>query len=180
MIWDIPALLNTAGFTQNQLYENNVAGHFNYRWEDIAAALGMGNLPAESYYLGRFLIFDDQGDKQKLIELITMEAHSLAETNDWQLENVSLEQLALLACEELKVMSVCGYCNGLGFNRTGEDCNPCLGYGWKGYTEKEKYQFIGVNGKSWYRRWQLRYTDILNYLGGAAYHLREHLEQQLC
>lgn len=126
-----------------------------------------------------FLIFDDQTDKQKLAKLITIEAEYLAETNYWKLGDVSLEQLALLACEELKVMSVCGHCNGLGFNRIGDDCNPCLGYGWKSYTEKEKYQFIGVDRKSWYCRWQLRYTDLLNYLGDAAYHLREHLKQQL-
>ncbi|MCX4029644.1 hypothetical protein H0A36_13215 [Endozoicomonas sp. SM1973] len=179
MIWDIPALLNTIGHTRNQLYNDNTAGQLNYHWEDIAAALGMGNLPAESYYLGRYLIFDDQADKQKLIELITIEAEYLAETHYWKLGDVSLEQLALLACEELKIMSVCEQCDGLGFNRSGDDCSPCSGYGWKSYSEKDKYQFLGLDSKSWFRRWQGRYMDILNYVGDAAYHLREHLKQQL-
>ena len=175
MIWDIPALLNTIGPDCNQLYKSKTAEGVHYTWEDVSAALGMGNLPLESYYLGRYLIFDDTTYKQKLIKLVITEAENLALIGTCQQDHMNLAQLARLVCEELKVMSVCSLCKGLGFIKAGNKCRFCAGYGWKSFSEKEKYQFLKVTKASWYQNWQQYYIRLLNYLGDAAYHLREHL-----
>lgn len=180
MLWNIPILINTFSKEAKSLNVDHRLLTKKHRWEDIAAALGMGNLPAESYYLGRYFIFNDEHDIQKLEALLAIEVKYLAITQKWQIGKVNLAAIASLICNELMVMSVCHYCGGLGFENSDEDCQPCKGYGWKSYSEREKYQFIGANYQAWHRRWQGRYMQLLNYIGDAAYVLRIHLNHQLC
>ncbi|MBU2705426.1 hypothetical protein KCM76_05515 [Zooshikella marina] len=179
MIWNIPILINTFNKESKLLNVDNSLLTKKHRWEDIAAALGMGNLPAESYYLGRYFIFNDEQDIQKLEELLTIEIKYLAVMKEWQVGKVNLPAMATLICNELKIMTVCTYCEGLGFESDGEDCQRCKGYGWKSFSEREKYQFIGANYQAWHRRWQGRYMQLLNFIGDAAYVLRMHLNHQL-
>lgn len=158
---------------------DHIPGGYNQiGWEDVAAALGMGNLDPLAYYLGRTKYCQDERAKQTLLNLMTQYAQFLAESNKWRTSTERLIRLCHLACQELIESPICKKCRGTGkvLNIT---CQYCNSEGYVRKSERSKYLFVGIDKRCWARRWKERYERLYSKVCDAEHRLIKHLSKQL-
>ncbi|MCX4029566.1 hypothetical protein H0A36_03910 [Endozoicomonas sp. SM1973] len=158
---------------------DHIPGGFNrISWEDVAAALAMGNLDSIAYYLGRTKYCHDEQAKAALIALIKEQAQRLASKSQWRATNERLERLSQLACLELVESPICRKCKGIGKILT-ISCQQCSGIGYLRQSERSKYLYAGIDKRCWARRWKDRYEQLYTDLCDAEHRLIRHLYHQL-
>ena len=95
------------------------AGHNLWQWQDVAAALGMGQLSPLAIELGHAKYCEDDDSCQKLLQLMKEVAQQQAKVNKWRAHKNLLPRLAQLAVYEMLSSQLCKCCRGLGITKRG-------------------------------------------------------------
>ncbi|MGY0216297.1 hypothetical protein ACWJJH_02790 [Endozoicomonadaceae bacterium StTr2] len=160
-------------------WQRSGAAYKPLQWEDVAAALGMGQLPPIPLALARAKFCDDRHQSKVLLVLMTEQVLKLAEQESWRCRKAVLVKLAQLACHELLSAHHCKQCGGRGITRRGLSCSPCRGKGRIPMTTAARYRFAAIDKRNWDRRWNQRYEQVYNQLCEAENQLLGHLARQL-
>ncbi|MET4696712.1 hypothetical protein [Endozoicomonas lisbonensis] len=163
-----PRNAGKAGTVQSQL-----------RWEDVASALGAGQLAPLSYYLVRAKYCQDDSSVEPLLALVLKETSALAKANRWQARKDTLQSLAHLACYESLDTQLCKSCGGRGYSQAGKACRVCRGYGRHPMSARARYRMAGIDKRNWERRWLSRYEQLYQALCDAEDCALAHLSHQL-
>ena len=155
------------------------AGHNLWQWQDVAAALGMGQLSPLAIELGHAKYCEDDDSCQKLLQLMKEVAQQQAKVNKWRAHKNLLPRLAQLAVYEMLSSQLCKCCRGLGITKRGVTCTDCKGQGRQPLRAAERYHFAGIDKRNWERRWQSRYEVVYGCLCDAESQLLSHLSWQL-
>lgn len=148
------------------------------KWEDVAAALGMGNLSKEAYLLGRAKYCHDAPASKGLIDIITDRSSRLITQRKWKSKRDVSFDLAKVACLEALSNQNCEYCHGTGIILD-NPCEHCGGRGRARVPEASKYAMANMDKRNWQRRWRSRYEEIYQMLVNAEDELAHHLAVQL-
>ena len=148
-------------------------------WEDVASALGAGQLAPLSYYLVRVKYCRDDSSVAPLLALVLKETSTLAQANRWQARRGTLESLAQLACYESLDTQLCHSCGGRGYSLAGKACRVCRGYGRHPMSARARYRMAGIDKRNWERRWLSRYEQLYQALCDAENCALAHISYQL-
>lgn len=148
------------------------------KWEDVAAAMGMGNLSDEAYLLGRAKYCNDAPASKGLVKIITDKSARLIHERKWKSKRDVSGSLAQVACLEALSNQHCEDCHGTGVIHD-ETCPVCNGRGRARVSEASKYNMVKMDKRNWQRRWRDRYEEIYQILVAAEDELAEHLAVQL-
>lgn len=148
------------------------------KWEDVAAALGMGDLSDEAYLLGRAKYCHDMPATKGLHKIITDKSSRLIAERKWKSKRDVSSDLAQVACLEALSNEHCEDCHGTGV-LFGEPCPSCEGRGRVRVSEASKYHMVKMDKRNWQRRWKDRYEEIYQMLVAAEDELANHLAVQL-
>jgi len=147
-------------------------------WEDVAAAMGMGNLSQEAYLLGRAKYCNDGAANKDLQAVIAKKSARLIARRKWKSARDMSGDLALVACLEAVANNNCKPCHGTGVLLE-ETCDNCEGFGRDRIPEASKYNLANMDKRNWQRRWRPRYEEIYQMLVAAEDELAQHLAFQL-
>lgn len=147
------------------------------KWEDVAAAMGMGNLSEEAYLLGRAKYCDDIKASKSLHKLMTSKSSRLIASRKWKSARDLSADLAKVACLEALANHNCKFCNGTGITYD-RPCEACDGVGHTRISEASKYTIAKMDKRNWQRRWRTRYEEIYQMLITAEDELSSHLAFQ--
>ena len=151
---------------------------------DVAAALGMGNLPKLAYFIARLKLCVDESVRPQL----TLEVNRLIATlfyeHKWKSPFDDNERTAhffgkmgQIAIDEV-VGVRCSTCGGRGKHK-GVIHKACHGTGIKNLSAYKISDRVGVNESTWRRTWASRYDELTRQLYGAFwegyYHALEHM-----
>jgi hypothetical protein len=149
-----------------------------HKWEDVAAAMGMGNLSEEAYLLGRAKYCDDIHASRGLQEVMTRKSSQLIAMRKWRSAKDLSADLAQVACLEVLSNHNCKLCQGTGVFIE-QVCETCEGLGRDRVSEASKYTMANMDKRNWQRRWRARYEEIYQMLVAAEDELAQHLVTQL-
>lgn len=147
------------------------------KWQDVAAALGMGNLSEEAYLLGRAKYCDDAPASKNLHQVITRKSSQLIAKRKWKSAKDMSASLAQVACLEALSNHNCKPCRGTGVLLE-QMCDNCEGFGRDRISEASKYNMANMDKRNWQRRWRPRYEEIYQMLIAAEDELAQHLAFQ--
>lgn len=153
--------------------------HNSLGWEDVAQALGMGNLSPLAHTLGRAKYCEDPDCCQQLLAQVQTLVTGLALKQRWRCRSDVPARLARLATHEAMADTRCSACDGRGVNRRQQSCRYCEGSGREPMKSAERYHYAGIDKRNWERRWQRRYEAIFSLLCDAENQLLGHLAWQL-
>lgn len=148
------------------------------KWEDVAAALGMGNLSDEAYLLGRAKYCNDAPATKGLHKIISDKSSKLIAERKWKSKRDVSSDLAQVACLEALSNQHCDDCRGTGV-LFDQPCPTCDGHGRVRVSEVSKYNMVKMDKRNWQRRWKDRYEEIYQMLVAAEDELAHHLADQL-
>ncbi len=149
------------------------------RWQDVAHALGAGNLSPLANTLGRARYCEDADCCQRLLAEVQIMVTGLAQQQRWRCRSDVPARLARLATHEILVDNSCSACHGHGVNRRQQICRTCNGDAREPMKAAQRYQYAGIDKRNWERRWQRRYDTIYRQLCDAEHQLLGHLAWQL-
>jgi hypothetical protein len=147
------------------------------KWEDVAAAMGMGNLSQEAYLLGRAKYCDDAPASKGLHKIMTDKSSQLIASRKWRSARDLSSDLAKVACLEALSNHNCKFCRGTGVTYE-QPCEACEGVGRSRVSEASKYNLAKMDKRNWQRRWASRYEEIYQMLVAAEDELSSHLAYQ--
>ncbi len=172
-------------------YEGVPGGTPQLTAEDVAGALGMGNLPREAYLLG---LLKYAGDKTVLYELDTLvqkyvigvgvkEKWREPWPNDKKRSLIFFKQFARQMINEVITENICNSCKGTGVDRRSNKYRKCnCNNGKREPLKKDLAKFCGMSDKCWRERWHTRYTETLKQIhywhGQVLWHLNEFVEKK--
>ncbi|WP_163833358.1 hypothetical protein [Spartinivicinus ruber] len=171
-------------------YEGVPGGTPQLTAEDVAGALGMGNLPREAYLLG---LLKYAGDKTVLHELDTLvqkyvigvgvkEKWREPWPNDKKRSLMFFKQFARLMINEIVFENLCDVCKGTGIDKRSNKFRKCnCNDGRRPLTKIKQAEFCGIFEKCWRERWYTRYEVCLKQVhkwnAQIIFHLSEYLEK---
>ena len=147
------------------------------KWEDVAAAMGMGNLSEEAYLLGLAKYCQDLPASKGLQKIMTDKSFKLIASRKWKSARDVSSDLAQVACLEALGNHNCKPCHGTGVI-IDEPCQECDGIGRNRVSEASKYTMAKMDKRNWQRRWRVRYEEIYQILVAAEDELANHLAYQ--
>ena len=148
------------------------------KWQDVAAAMAMGNLSEEAYLLGLAKYCHDSNATKGLHVVMSKKSSLLIARNKWKSTRDVSADLAMVACLEAVANHNCPPCSGTGVILD-EACENCAGIGHNRITEASKYTMAKMDKRNWQRRWRPRYEEIYQLLVAAEDELAQHLAVQL-
>lgn len=148
------------------------------KWQDVAGALGMGDLSQEAYLLARAKYCHDLSASEVLQQVMTKKCAQLIARRKWKSQRNLAPILARVACFEVLSHQLCPVCRGTGVLYK-ETCEFCGGIGRERVPEAHKYQMANIDKRNWQRRWRSRYDEIYLMLISAEDELEAHLSAQL-
>ncbi|MCJ8268642.1 MAG: hypothetical protein MJK04_04480 [Psychrosphaera sp.] len=148
------------------------------KWQDVAAAMGMGNLSQEAYLLGLAKYCQDVPAIKGLQKVMTAKSSKLIASRKWKSTRDVSADLAQVACLEALSNHNCKSCRGTGV-LIDEPCANCDGFGRDRVSEASKYTLAKMDKRNWQRRWRTRYEEIYQILVAAEDELANHLAYQL-
>lgn len=148
------------------------------KWQDVAGALGMGELSEEAYLLARAKYCHEIPASEKLQKVMTKKSTQLITRRKWKSKRNLGPILARVACFEVLSHQRCPVCRGTGVLYK-ETCEFCDGVGRERVPEAHKYEMANIDKRNWQRRWRERYEEIYQMLIAAEDELEAHLSAQL-
>lgn len=150
----------------------------HHQWQDVAGALGMGNLSQEAYLLARAKYCHEISASEKLQKVMTQKSTQLIARRQWKSKRNLAPILARVACFEVLSHQRCRVCFGTGV-LYGKVCEFCDGIGRERVPEAHKYELANIDKRNWQRRWRERYEEVYQLLIAAEDELEAHLRSQL-
>lgn len=147
-------------------------------WQDVAGALGMGELSQEAYLLARAKYCHEIPASEKLQKVMTQKCVQLIARRKWKSQRNLAPTLAKVACYEVLSHQRCKVCRGTGVLYK-SICEHCDGSGRERIPEAHKYQMANIDKRNWQRRWRARYEEVYLMLVAAEDELEAHLAAQL-
>ncbi|WP_163834663.1 hypothetical protein [Spartinivicinus ruber] len=172
-------------------YEGVPGGMPTLTPEDVAAALGMGDLPREAYLLGLLKYTDDKTVLHELDNLVQEfvikkgieEGWREPWPNEKKRSLMFFKQFARSMINEVVDDNLCKRCNGSGIDcRTSHHRKCNCNNGRRAPLKKELAKYCGINEKCWRERWHTRYTESLKQIhtwrAQLIWHLHTFIEKK--
>lgn len=154
-------------------YNSTPGGTPQLTAEDVAGALGMGNLPREAYLLGLLKYADDKTVLHELDKLVQEYVIKVGVRNKWREPWPSDKKKSLFfflqfgrqMINEVLKENTCKTCNGTGVYQHKALTRKCnCNDGKKEIAKSKLASNCGITYQNWHKTWHPRYLECLTQL----------------